>query len=390
MRVTHIITRLILGGAQENTLATVLGLQAKPDVEVHLIAGPSLGPEGSLEERAAAIPGLFFRLPALVRPIHPMKDLLATLRLRQILARQRPHIVHTHSGKAGILGRLAARWARVPVCVHSIHGPSFGDFQGGMVNCLFRSIERLAGRWTTHFVTVADAMTRRYLEAGIGTPAQYTRIFSGFDLPPFLEAEYNPDLRERLGFQADHCVVGTIARLFKLKGHDDLLDVMPELVAEAPRLRFLWVGDGAWRRRLEERVRAAGMQEFVRFVGLVPPGEIPAYIGAMDALVHLSRREGLPRALPQALASGKPVVAYDCDGAAEVCFDGKTGWLVSPGNNRQLIERLVQLAGNPELRRRLGKAGRQFVRRHFSESELVERQYRLYRRLMAETHTPPE
>ena len=135
MRVTHVITRLIVGGAQENTIASVLGLRAKPGVEVDLVAGPTLGPEGSLESRfAGGYPGLLTVVPQLVRPLHPWKDALAWKKLTELFRARRPQIVHTHSGKAGILGRLAAARAGVPIIIHTIHGPSFGPFQGPLAN----------------------------------------------------------------------------------------------------------------------------------------------------------------------------------------------------------------------------------------------------------------
>src|SRR5207245_11680235 len=173
MRVTHVITRLIVGGAQENTVASVLGLRRKPDVEVSLISGPTFGPEGSLAAEVASVPGLLTVVPHLVRPVHPWKDWRALRRLAALLRTQRPDIVHTHSGKAGILGRLAARRARVPVIVHTIHGPSFGAFQGRLPNAVFARAEHFAARVTTHFVVVADAMRDQYLARGIGRPAQY-------------------------------------------------------------------------------------------------------------------------------------------------------------------------------------------------------------------------
>ncbi|MEK7707576.1 MAG: glycosyltransferase, partial [Verrucomicrobiota bacterium] len=167
MRVTHVITRLIAGGAQENTIATVLGLRQKPGVDVQLISGPTIGPEGSLESAFDSAPDLLTCLPELVRPVHPWKDFLALRRLTRIFRERRPDLVHTHSGKAGVLGRLAAQRAGVPVIVHTIHGPSFGPFQGALANFVFRAAERRAGRVTTHFAVVADAMRRQYLAAGI-------------------------------------------------------------------------------------------------------------------------------------------------------------------------------------------------------------------------------
>jgi glycosyltransferase involved in cell wall biosynthesis len=227
MRVTHLITRLVIGGAQENTLATIRGLRAKPGVEVKLVAGPTIGPEGSLENEARKIFGNqssdFTIVPELVRPVHPLKDFIALRKLEKILREQSPDIVHTHSGKAGILGRLAAKRAGVPVIIHHIHGPSFGNFQGAAANFIFTAAERYAARVTDHFFCSAGAMTILYLAAGIGKPEMFTRIFSGFDLQPFLNAQNDPALRQQLGLAENHFVIGMIGRLFKLKGHADLI-----------------------------------------------------------------------------------------------------------------------------------------------------------------------
>ena len=383
MRVTHVITRLIVGGAQENTIASVLGLRAFPDLEVHLVSGPTHGPEGSLENGVRSVPGLFTLIPELVRPVRPWQDWIAYRKLIRLFQSTPPDIVHTHSGKAGILGRLAAHRAGVRVVVHTIHGPSFGPFQGAIANALFSAAERRAGAVTTHFVTVADAMARQYLAAGIGSPAQYTRILSGFELKPFLAARNDPALRARLGLSSQDVVVGKIARLFELKGHDELFAIAPGLVERCPKLKFLLVGGGEWRARFEARARDMGLQDHFIFTGLVTPAEVPALIGIMDALVHLSRREGLARALPQALAAGKPVIAFDCDGANEVCFQEETGFLVPPGDLVTLSERILQLAQDPALGRRLGARGQSLVRELFPVERMVQDLYALYRRLAA-------
>jgi glycosyltransferase involved in cell wall biosynthesis len=384
MRVTHVITRLINGGAQENTIASVLGLQRKPGLTVNLISGPAAGPEGSLESSFTATPESLTLLPNLVRPIHPWKDWAAWRELARLFRASRPDVVHTHSGKAGFLGRLAAHRAGVPIIVHTIHGPSFGPFQGPLANALFLSAERRAGKVTTHFVSVADAMTRQYLAAGIGQPAQYTKILSGFPLAPYLSAANDPALRARWNIAPTDIVVGKIARLFKLKGHDDLFAVAPDLVRKFPNLKFLLVGDGILRDRFIQLARSLNLEKHFIFTGLVPPSDIPRYVGIMDFLVHLSRREGLPRALPQALAAARPVVAYDCDGANEVCIDGETGFLVQPGELSTLADRLTRLIKDASLRERLGRNGRQFVRERFGVERMVDDLYALYHKLAAE------
>ncbi len=384
MRVTHIITRLILGGAQENTVASVLGLRQKPGLDVELISGPARGPEGSLASAFAGTPAALTLTPHLVRPLHPWHDPLALHELTRLLRQRRPDLVHTHSGKAGILGRLAARRAGVPLIVHTVHGPSFGPFQGALANTLFTAAERYAAKFTTHFVSVSDAMTRQYLAAGVGRAEQFTRIFSGFPLAPFLAATNDPPTRARLGLASDDFVVGKIARLAPLKGHDDLFAAAPALVARCPQIKFLLVGDGELRRRFEAKAASLRLSDRFVFAGLVPPEQIPQLVGIMDVLVHLSYREGLPRALPQALAAARPVVAYDCDGAGEVCLPDETGFLVPPGNLGVLTERLAQLAAAPALRERLGRHGQQLVQRLFSVERMVDALHELYDRLAAE------
>jgi glycosyltransferase involved in cell wall biosynthesis len=388
MRAVHVITRLIVGGAQENTVASVLGLLRKDGLQVSLISGLSRGPEGSLASAFDAHPGVLTVMPQLVRALRPWSDWLALRGLTRLFRQWRPDLVHTHSGKAGIVGRLAASRAQVPLIIHTIHGPSFGAFQSAPANALFRAAERRAAAVTRHFIVVADAMKQQYLAAGIGRPEQYTKILSGFELDPFLAATNDPALRAKWGLAPEDFVLGKIARLTRLKGHDDLLAAAPELVQRCPRLKFLFVGDGEWRTRLEDRARALGLASHFVFAGLVQPPAVPALVGIMDALVHLSTREGLARALPQALAAGKPVVAYDCDGAHEVCFENETGFLLRPGDRSGLIACVARLAGDAALRERLGRQGRQFVQRHFAVQGMVDAIYDLYLRLAGSVAAP--
>lgn len=384
MRVTHVITRLIVGGAQENTIATVLGLRQRKDITVQLISGPTTGPEGSLESAFAQAPALLTLLPDLVRPVHPWKDLLALTRLTRMFRADPPDIVHTHSGKAGILGRLAAARARVPIVIHTIHGPSFGPFQSALANFCFRAAERYAAKVTSHFVVVADAMSEQYLGAGIGRAEDYTKVFSGFDLSPYLAARNDLQIRARWGIRPEDFVIGKIARLFKLKGHDDLFAIAPELVKRCPKIKFLLAGDGEWRGRFESMARSMGLENSFIFTGLLPPSQLPELFGIMDLVVHLSRREGLPRVLPQALAAARPVVAYDCDGAREICMDQQTGFLIRAGDLTGLTQAILKLVDNEGLRREFGARGQSFVRENFGVELMVERIYLLYRKLATE------
>jgi glycosyltransferase involved in cell wall biosynthesis len=381
MRISHVITRLVVGGAQENTITSVLGLREKPGFDLRLISGPSPGPEGSMEPIVSAVPGLLTVIPELVRPIHPWKDWIALRRLTTLFQETRPDIVHTHSGKAGILGRMAAARACVPIIIHHIHGPSFGPFQGHFANAVFTAAERYAARFTHHFLCTAHAMTRLYLNAGIGTPSMYTRVPSGFPVEQFTQAADAADLRQQYGLTRDHFVIGALSRIAPLKGHPDLLRAFQSLLAQVPNARLLVVGDGTLRNEIEAATHRLGISRAVTFTGLVKPAEVPRHLTLMNCVAHLSYREALSRALPQALAAGKPVIAYDFDGADEICLDGQTGFLVRMGDVATVTDRLLRLAREPSLRYELGRRGQELVRESFTVERMIETQAEVYRTL---------
>jgi glycosyltransferase involved in cell wall biosynthesis len=376
VRIGHIITRLIVGGAQENTLASVVALRRLPGYEtVDLLCGPEAGAEGSLIEDAQRAGVGPVCVNALRRSINPLHDLRARRELAALLRRGRYDIVHTHSGKAGFLGRLAARAAGVPVIIHTIHGPSFGPYQGALANAPLKLAERIAGRVTTRFVSVADAMTRLYLDAGIGRPGQYTTIRSGFDVAAFAGARADAELRARLGGGP---VIGQIARLFELKGWE----LFFEMARALPEAKFLLVGDGPWRAKLEAWASEPALRGRVHFAGLVPPADVPRFVATMDVLVHLSQREGLPRAVVQALAAGKPVVAHPLDGTPEVVKDGEAGFLVPTGDCGALVERVRRLLREPALAAAMGRRGQERIVAEFPVERMVSRLDELYRSLV--------
>ena len=388
MKIMHVITRLILGGAQENTLLTVEGLLARGH-DVELVTGPAIGPEGDLIHRAERHHVPLVIVKSMRRAINPVLDSLAFLKLIRLMRRMNPDVVHTHSSKAGILGRLAARRCGVPVIVHTIHGLPFHPYQNFLLNRLYVFLERRCARYSTRIVSVADAMTRQALAAGVGHPDQFVTVYSGMEVEPFLEARtHRAGVRAELGIEPDELVVGKIARLSDLKGHTYLFQAVPEVLKRFPRTRFLLVGDGWLRGELEEDAHRLGIFDRLIFTGLVPPARIPELIGAMDVVVHTSLREGLARVLPQALIAGVPVVSYDVDGAAEVVLEGQTGFLVPPMSIRPLAEALVRLLASPELRERFGRRGQELVTDRFRAETMVRRIEEVYRQTMGEPPQP--
>jgi glycosyltransferase involved in cell wall biosynthesis len=384
MRIAHVITRLILGGAQENTILTCEDLMRIHGDDVLLITGPPLGPEGSLMERVRHNGVPVVVLDALRREIHPLRDAQSYYGIRRAIRGYRPDVVQTHSGKAGLLGRMAAHSLRVPAIVHTVHGAPFHPYQGRGARAVLRACERYAAARCDALVSVADAMTELMVAARVSPREKFTTIYSGMDVKPFLAAdEHRARVRAELGYGPDDVVIGKIARLFYLKGHEYLVRAAETVIARQPRARFLLVGDGLLADRIREQIRRAGLQPYFRETGLVPPDRIPELIGAMDILAHTSLREGLARALPQALIAGRPVVSYDVDGAREVVINDQTGYLVPPQSVEPLADRLCALVTDADLRQRMGREGRRRFADVFRHEHMTARIRALYQRILS-------
>jgi glycosyltransferase involved in cell wall biosynthesis len=382
MRILHVITRLIIGGAQENTLLTVAGLHHRHGDDVTLITGPAEGPEGDLLDEARRLELKVEVLPELVRAIRPATDVRAYRRLRGAIRRLRPEVVHTHSSKAGIIGRAAAWRERVPAVVHTIHGLPFGPSESPWKNRLFVALERWAARRCHAIVSVCDAMTAQALAAGVGRPEQFCTVYSGMDVEAFLNpARSRAEVRRELGLAEDEVAFGTVARLFERKGHDDILAVAPAVLDANAKVRFVFVGDGILRARLIAETERRGMGRAFRFVGLVTPGRIPELLGALDAVVHPSLREGLARVLPQALLVGRPVISYDVDGAREVVVP-ETGVLLAPRDLEGLTAAILRLAADPGLRDVMGREGRRRFAHQFRHETMTSQLRSLYGHLL--------
>lgn len=384
MRIAHVITRLILGGAQENTLLSCEDLIRLFGDDVLLITGPALGPEGSLMDRVRAGGVPMEVVPALQRPIHPWRDLRSYRTIKRILRDFQPDVVHTHSAKAGILGRAAAHRLRVPAIVHGVHGAPFHPYQGRGARALYRACERWAAPKCHAFVSVADAMTDLLVNASVAPREKFTTIYSGMEVEPLLEsADHRQRVRQELGYEAEHLVIGKVARLFHLKGHQYVIRAARQVVDREPNVRFLFVGDGLLAPQLQQQIAEAGLNDHFQLTGLAPPERIPELIAAMDLVVHASLREGLARVLPQALIAEKPVVSYDIDGAREVVIPGQTGYLLPPRSVAEMANALIQLAADPALRRRLGAEGRRRFTDTFRHERMTSQLRALYERLLA-------
>jgi glycosyltransferase involved in cell wall biosynthesis len=371
VRVLHIITRMIVGGAQENTLLSVVGLDAMPEYEVDFVSGIDRGKEGELLTQARETTNLII-VPEMGRSINPFSDLVAFWKLYKLIKKGRYHIVHTHSSKAGVLGRLAAWLAGTPIIVHTLHSLVFHDYQPWIVNRTWRVVKKICARVTDYYISVSEIIVQKAIAANIAEPERFRTIYSGMELDWFLNAKFDADaVKREFGIPLDAPVVGKIARLFPLKGHDELMDAAPEIVKRVPNVRFFLIGDGILLEHLQKRATEYGILENFVFAGLIDRKRIPEMISAMDVVVHTSLREGLARVLPQSLAMGKPCVSFDIDGAPEVVIDDKTGYLVKAFDSVGLADRVAHLLENEDLRRRMGENGRQHVDPNFRTEKMV-------------------
>jgi len=389
LKVVHIITRLILGGAQENTLITCKLLSERGH-DVTLITGPAIGPEGELFNQARKQDYEVVTLNKLIRPICPSCDTISYFQIKKLLKQIKPDVVHTHSAKAGILGRFAGyslkgKWGQnLPVVVHTIHGLAFHPYQSVWLNRFYIAIERAAARRTDFFISVADAMTRQAKAAGIGADKPFVTAYSAIEEEAFLgpiAEEEKLEFRRKYGIDKDAVVLVTVARLFELKGHNYIIESAKVLSKQFEKAVWLLVGDGNLSEHYKKQVGQLGLTEKIKFTGLLPPSRIPLAIQSSDILVHCSLREGLARTLPQAMLCARPVVSFDVDGAREVVKEN-TGRLIEPENIEQLISACAELIEDKKLREQLGRIGRDFVKEKFAPETMVDTIEGVYRKLM--------
>jgi glycosyltransferase involved in cell wall biosynthesis len=387
LKIVHIITRLILGGAQENTIITCKVL-AQRGHDVTLITGPALGPEGELFNQAQGQGYKVVVIDRLRRPINPFNDVISYFQVKKLLRQLQPDIIHTHSAKAGILGRFAGHKLKTQnpklKIVHTLHGLAFHPYQSEALNKFYIAVEKSAAKRTDFFISVADAMTAQATAVGISSPEQYVTAYSAIDEHDFLEPisqEKKRDFRQKYGIGENAVVLVTVARLFMLKGHEYIIESAKELSKRFENCIWLFVGDGNLSEHYKRQARELVLTDRIKFTGLLPPSQIPLAIQSSDILVHCSLREGLARTLPQAMLCGRPAISFDVDGAREVVNEN-TGRLIEPKNVEQLIEACAELMENADLRRKLGEQGRESVKEKFAPDTMVDTIEDVYRKLL--------
>ena len=385
IRVLHVITRMILGGAQENTLLSC-SLIDRSGFPSEILCGPETGAEGSLHDDCRLSSVTLHLEPALRRSVHPWHDFIALLRLTHFIRRGRYDVVHTHSSKAGVLGRVAARLAGAPVVVHTVHGWPFSQEESPVHRTVWVNLERFCARLADAIVVVGSADQEKGLELGIGRPDQYHLIRSGIDVEYYRGAGIDRgQVRSRLGLPRDAFVVGSVGRLSRQKAPLDLLGAFEPVARARPDAHMVIVGDGPDRPAVEAAVRNSRLDGRIHLAGL--RRDVPALMCAFDVFALASHWEGLPRVLPQAMAAGLPIVASRANGVPDAVVNGENGWLVDVGDVAGLSRRLLELSQDPSRARRMGERGRERAE-EFSARRMVDQLTVLYRRLVLWKEAP--
>ena len=351
LNVLHIITKLELGGAQQNTLYCLLK-HDRSKYNVFLVSGT----EGILVKKAQQLKDVkVILLPGLKHELSPWSDLRCFFTLRKLFKKEKIDLVHTHSSKAGILGRLAARLAKVKIIVHTVHGFSFNEFQPVLKKKLYIFLERLAAKYTDKLIAVTGMDIEKGLKAKIGKPEKYTVIYSGFDLNEFTTLQNNAETKKGLGIEDGYKVVGMVACFKPQKNPLDFVRMAGLVKEKHSKTRFLLVGDGELRPEIEKLIAEKNLQKDIIITGWRE--DVARFIHVLDVFVLTSLWEGLPRVLPQAMCAKKPLVASAVDGSKEAVIDGKNGYLAAPGDYFALAERVVQLLLDEKLCKKMGEAG---------------------------------
>jgi glycosyltransferase involved in cell wall biosynthesis len=379
VRAAHVITRLCKGGAQENTFHSVR-LANRDRFEVDLISGHTAPGEPNIEHTVRDAGIEIIGIESLVRNPSPLRDVLAYRALVALFRERKYDIVHTHTSKAGYLGRMAAAKAGVPIIVHTPHGHIFFGYFNSLLTAVYTILERQAARKTGKLIELTQRGVEQHIAEGVGTREQWTAIFSGIDLVPFEMAIADRMItRASLGIAQDDFLVGGVGRLEPVKGFSYFVRAARVIAESLPTARFVVAGDGAGRRALETEAGALGSR--FQFLGM--RGDVPALMAAMDVCVVPSINEGMGRVILEAGAAGTPVVATNVGGIPEIVIETKTGLLVRPCDETGIASAVLSLAADPAQRARLGCAAREHAQQ-FGLSRMVEQIESLYESLIRE------
>jgi glycosyltransferase involved in cell wall biosynthesis len=388
IRVIRVIARLNIGGPAIHVVNLNAGLEPSR-FEQALIVGTEGSGEGSLLDYALARGVQPIILPEIVNEFSiKLRDVKALAKLYQLMRREQPHIVHTHTARAGLLGRLAACMAGVPVIVHTFHGHVLHGYYGGVKNGLMRSMERALARITDQLIAVSEQVKRDLVSYAVSPPEKISVIPLGFELEPFLHCqELQGQFRNELGLSNDTRLVAIVGRIFPIKNHRLFIDAAARVLIHEPSARFVIVGDGILRTEMEHYAQLLGIAHRVIFTGW--RRDLPRIYADLDALVVSSDNEGTPVSAIEAMAAGCPVIATCVGGLPDLVRDGKTGYLVPPRSPESLASAILHLLQEPKTASQMGIDARVAIRERFPVQRLIDDIEHLYDRLLARKCASP-
>jgi glycosyltransferase involved in cell wall biosynthesis len=379
IRVLHIITRLDKGGSADNTLLSVLGLN-KEVFKVDLLSGRTNFPSPKLTQLKEQNLIQYKEIGQLVRAIQPFKDISALSQLYQYIKKGRYDIVHTHSSKAGLLGRLAARMAGVKHIIHTPHGHIFYGYYGRGLSFMFIILERWAARYTEKIITLTNAGKEEHIQYKIAPAHKFITIHSGLELGSLQPSDTKNDVAKEFNIDKSDKLIGTVARLVPIKGHEFLLKAAPLVLQHYPNTTFLLIGDGPLRKKLENLAQQLNFFDKIVFSGMRE--DIPRLLNAIDIFVLPSLNEGMGRVLIEAMALAKPIVATRVGGVPDVIEDGSSGLLVPSADPDALANAICTIMKNPSLAARL--ASHAVTRsQKFSHTDMIRQLENLYKSVMS-------
>lgn len=388
--VIHVITRLDRGGSAQNTMVTALG-HDRGRYEPLVVAGRSgrwdaQGGQAATDKNCRELEKAGIRwivIPTLTREINPPNDLLALWALLRLFRRERPAIVHTHTSKAGVLGRLAAWLSAVPVVVHTPHGHVFYGHFTAVLSRAFVLVERVLARLTTRLIALTEAERDDHLERGVGRADRFTVIPSGIDLERYRSVRRTPALRPAwFPCPPGSLVVGSVGWLTPVKGHRFLIEAAAQLKPTFPTLHIVLVGSGGLQAELSALADRLGIKDSVHFLG--ERDDVDVCLSVMNLFVLPSLNEGMGRALVEAMAAGLPVIASRVGGVPALIEHGRTGLLVPAGDPGALAQAIRQVLDRPDWARQMGQAASQSIGRRFDAATMVRAVERVYEHALCE------
>ncbi|MCF7814617.1 MAG: glycosyltransferase family 4 protein [Candidatus Cloacimonetes bacterium] len=369
IKVLHTITRLIVGGAQENTILSAQLLD-KEKFDVDVLCGIQTGPEGSLFEFAASrgVEPLIFK--NLVREINIFKDIRHFFEMIIFLKKNHYDIIHTHSSKAGIIHRFAAKIMKVPIIIHTVHGWSFHEHMSCWKRKIYIYLERVAATYTNKMITVTELDIKKGLDVDIGSKEKYKNIHSSIEIDRYKEPIRDiKDIKKELNLNPNNIIVGTVARLSEQKSPLDFMCVAKVVCSKYDNIQFLYVGDGELRPIVEEFINDNNLEDKIILTGLRL--DVPDMLAVMDIFILTSLWEGLPRVFSQSMAAKLPIIATKVDGAPEAINDGLNGFMTTPGKPMEIVKELEKLINDETLRKKMGNEGLKIAEECFSVESMI-------------------